>query len=227
MFKKTDFEGTWGLKGPMITLALLFPLVYIFIPDSTRWAPYLYSIPYALVILSLVAFKKATWEQLGLHHEHWKQNLLLGGLAGGLIIAAVPLFDMWINVSGMGQTELFAGAEKRSLERMDGTINIGVFFVIVTATALAEQLFFTGYLLQALIRKSKPALAVYLGGVIFALVHYDLQLGMFLLGLTASWFYWLTGSLVAPLAFQIACHTSGWLLANHYPRVYTLLGFLF
>jgi membrane protease YdiL (CAAX protease family) len=97
----------------------------------------------------------------------------------------------------------------------------------MVSIGLAEQLFFTGYLLQSLIRKCPPALAIYLSGLLFALVHLDLQLGIFLLGLVASSFYWLTGSLVAPLIFQIACHTAGWLLDHHYPRVYTLLGFLF
>jgi membrane protease YdiL (CAAX protease family) len=227
MFKRTDFKGTWGLKGPVIILVLLFPLVYLLIHNSTRWVPYLYPMPYGLVILFLVVFKRATWEQLGLHYEHWKQNLTLGVLAAGLIITAVPLLDMWIQASGMGQTELFAGAEKRSFDGSGNNISFVVYFGIVTGMALAEQLFFTGYLLQALIRKSKPALAVYLGGLIFALVHYDLQLGMFLIGLIASLFYLLTGSLIAPLIFQIACHTAGWLLAHHHPKVFTLLGFLF
>jgi len=227
ILKQTDFTGTWGLKGPLIALALLFPLGYVIIPDTTRWSSYLYPIPYGLMILYLVATKKATWKQLGAHHENWRQNLILGGLAGGMVAAAVPLLDLSIQGSGMGQTELFAGAERRYLEESDSQISFAAYFLIVTGIALAEQLFFTGYLLQALIRKIKPALAIYLSGLIFAMVHLDLQLGVFLLGLIASSFYWLTGSLVAPLIFQIACHTASWLLDQHYPRVYTLLGFLF
>jgi membrane protease YdiL (CAAX protease family) len=227
ILKRSDFKGAWGLKGPFITLALLLPLVYFFTLSLPRWASYLYPTAYGFVILFLAGFKKVTWEQLGLHREHWKQNLMLGGLAGGIIIAVVPLLDLGIQMSGMGQTELFVGAEKRSFEGSGNNTSFAAYFGIVTGIALAEQLFFTGYLLQALIRKSKPALAVYLGGLIFALVHFDLQLGMFLLGLVASSFYWLTGSLVAPLVFQIACHTAGWLLAHHYPKVFTLLGFLY
>ena len=227
ILKRTDFKGAWGLKGPLITLALLVPLVYVGTIILPRWTPYLYPIAYGLVILFLAGFKKVTWEQLGLHREYWKQNLILGGLTGGIIIAVVPLLDFGIQMSGMGQTELFAGAEKRSFEESGNSTSFIVYFGIVIGVALAEQLFFTGYLLQALIRKIKPALAVYLGGMIFALVHFDLQLGIFLLGLVASSFYWLTGSLIAPLVFQIACHTAGWLLAHHYPKVFTLLGFLF
>ena len=227
LFKRTDFKGTWGLKGPLITLALLLLLAYFFTLISTLWAPYLYPTSYVLVILFLVAFKKTTWEQLGLHCEHWKQNLLLGGVAGGLVIVTVPLMELTIELSGMGQTSLFAGAENRLLEESDGSTTFVVYFGFITGMAMADQLFFTGYLLQAMIRKTKPALAIYLGGLIFALAHFDLQLGMFLLGLITATFYWFTGSLVAPLIFQIACHTAGWVLANYYPKVVTLLGFLF
>lgn len=227
MLKKTDFNGTWGLKGPVITLALLFPLVYFIAPDSIRQNPYLYSMPYGLVILFLIAFKKVTWKQLGLHSDHLKQNLMLGGWIGALILFSVPLLDLGIQASGMGQAELFAGAENRGPDGPDERISFIFYFGIMIGMTLADQLFFTGYLLQALFRKMNPALAVYLAGLIFTLAHYDFHLGMFLLGLIASSFYWITGSLAAPLIFQISCYTAGWLLTYHYPRVFTLLGFLF
>ena len=151
----------------------------------------------------------------------------MGGLAGGLVVGMIPLLEFFIGISGLDQSELFAGADQRFSLDPDGNTSFAAFIIPAIFIALAEQGFLTGYVLQALIRKSKPVLAVYLGGLIFALVHFDLQLGMFLLGLTASSFYWLTGSLIAPLIFQIACHSAGWLLAHHYPKVFTLLGFLF
>jgi membrane protease YdiL (CAAX protease family) len=143
------------------------------------------------------------------------------------VVGSVPLLDLLIDATGMGQAELFSGAEHRLSQELEGNSSFVAFIVTAIFIALAEQGFLTGYFLQTLIRKSKPALAVYLGGLIFALVHFDLQLGMFLLGLIASSFYLLTGSLVAPLIFQIACHTAGWLLIHHHPKVFTLLGFLF
>jgi membrane protease YdiL (CAAX protease family) len=231
MFKQTDFRGTWGLKGPIGVLAVyscvLFPVLHILFPQAQKWAPTIYPAYFGMVVIFLVFTRNATWQQLGFHKENWKQSLILGCLAGGLVLAAVPLFDGLIDATGIGQTELFSGADQRLSAQKEGDSSFIAFFVLTIFIALAEQGFLTGYVLQALIRKSKPALAIYIGGLIFALVHFDLQLGMFLLGLIASSFYLLTGSLVAPLLFQIACHTSGWLLAHHYPRVFTLLGFLF
>ncbi len=231
MFKRTDFKGTWGLKGPVGTLVVyscvLFPALHILFPQAQKWAPYIYPVYFGMIVLFLILTRYATWQQLGFHKEHWKQNLILGGLAGGLVIGMVPLLELFIGVSGLNQTELFSGADQRLSHEPEGNSSFTAFIIPAIFITLAEQGFLTGYVLQALIRKSKPALAVYLGGLIFALVHFDLQLGLFLLGLVASSFYWLTGSLAAPLIFQIACHTAGWLLAHHYPKVFTLLGFLF
>lgn len=231
MFKKTDFKGTWGLKGPMGTLAVyfcvLFPTLHILFPQAQKWAFYIYPAYFGMVVLFLILTRQVTWQQLGFHKEYWKQNLSLGGFAGVLVIGIVPLLDSLIGVSGLDQVELFSGADQRLSQEPEGNSSFTTFIIPMIFIALAEQGFLTGYALQALIRNFKPILAVYLGGLIFALVHFDLQLGMFLLGLITASFYCLNGSLVAPLIFQIACHTAGWLLAHHYPRVYTLLGFLF
>ena len=219
------------MKGPIGILVVyscvLFPALHILFPQAQKWAPAIYPAYFGMVIVFLVFTRYATWQQLGFHREHWKQNLILGCLAGGLVVGMVPLFDFLIDATGIGQTELFSGADQRLSEEPEEGFSFIVFIIPAIFITLAEQGFLTGYVLQALIRKVKPALAVYLGGLIFALVHFDLQLGMFLLGLIASSFYLLTGSLVAPLIFQMACHTAGWLLVHHYPKVFTLLGFLF
>ena len=231
MLKRSDFKGAWGLKGPVGFLAVyacvLFPAIHLLFPQTQKWAYFIFPAYFGMVVLLLINIRRATWEQLGLHREHLKQNLVLGGLAGGLIIAAVPLLDFFIEASGMGQAELFSGAEHRVSDESGDSASFVFFMATMILFSLAEQLFLTGYLLQALLRKIKPALAVYLGGLIFTLVHFDIQLGLFVLGLTASSFYFLTGSLAAPLLFQTACHIAGWLLTHHYPRVFTLLGFLF
>jgi len=231
MFKRTDFKGAWGLKGPVGALAVyacvLFPILHIMFPQAQRWAPYIYPAYFAMVVLLLVLTRHTTWRHLGFHIENWKQNLILGCLAGGLVIGVIPLLELFIGVSGMAQSELFSGADQRLTLEPEGDASFTAFILPTIFIVLAEQGFLTGYVLQALIRNSKPALAVYLGGLIYMLIHFDFQLGMFLLGLTASSFYLLTGSLVAPLVFQVACYSAGWLLAQHYPKVFTLLGFLF
>ena len=231
MFKRTDFSGIWGLKGPIGVLAVyfcvLFPTFHILFSQAQKWASIIYPSYFGVMVLLLLVTRHATWAQLGFHKEYLKQNLTLGCFAGVLVIGTVPLMGLLIEVSGFGQNELFAGANQRLAQEGNGNTSFAAFILYTVFITIAEQGILTGYVLQALIRKSKPVLAVYLGGLIFALVHFDLQLGLFLLGLTTSMFYFLTGSLVAPLVFQLACHIAGWLLMHHYPKVFTLLGFLF
>jgi membrane protease YdiL (CAAX protease family) len=206
---------------------VLFPLLHIAFPQAQKWAPAVYPAYFGVVVLFLIFTRRATWCQLGFHKKLLKQNLRVGGLSGILIVAMIPLLDFFIGVSGLGQAELFAGSDQRLSEDPKEGFSFIVFVIPTILIALAEQLFLTGYVFQALIRKIKPVLAIYLGGLIFTLVHFDLQLGMFLLGLITAFFYCFNGSLVAPLVFQIACNIAGWLLVHHYPRVFTLLGFLF
>jgi membrane protease YdiL (CAAX protease family) len=231
MFERTDFRGTWGLKGPLGILAvyacLLFPALHILFPQAQKWSSTIYPAYFGVAMLGLVFIRRVKWQELGFHNEYWKQNLILGSLAGGLAVGVIPIINLLIDTTGMGQTELFAGAEQRFAQEPDANSSFVVFILSTIFITLAEQVFLTGYVCQALIRKIKPVLAIYLGGLIFALVHFDLQLGMFLLGLITAFFYWLTGSLIAPMIFQVSCYTAGWLLVHHYPKVFTLLGFLF
>ncbi len=231
MFEKTDLKGTWGLKGPVGILVVyscvLFPALHIVFPQAQQWAPTVYPSYFGLAVLFLILIRHVTWRQLGFHKEYWKQNLRLGGLSGILMVGMIPLLDFIIEVSGLGQAELFSGADQRLSENLEESASFVIFMLSTIFISLAEQIFLTGYVFQALIRKIKPILAIYLAGLIFALVHFDLQLGMFLLGFITAFFYCFNGSLIAPLIFQIACHTAGWLLTHHYPKVFTLLGFLF
>ncbi|MDH5762551.1 MAG: CPBP family glutamic-type intramembrane protease [Nitrospinota bacterium] len=226
MLKASDSRGNWGLKGPVSSLILLYFLLH-FAAFSIPGLPDLSFVAYGLVVLFLVVCKKAKWKQLGLHSDHWMQNLVLGGLAGGVVLASVPLMDWLIDVSGLGQSELFAGAENRDLDGSGEVKSFPIYLGLTVTMVLAEQLFFTGYLIQSFLLKIKPALAIYLGGIIFTLVHNDFKLGLFLLGTLTATFYHFTRSLVPSLLFQLSCSISSWLLTYQHPRVFTLLGFLF
>lgn len=231
MLKRSELKGTWNLNKPIGILAVyffgLFPALHLFLPQAQKWASGIYPAYFGFVLLLLILNRSATWRQLGFHKEHWKQNLVLGGLAGGIVLGLLPLLDFLIRVSGLDQTPLFAGAEARFAQESLNDTSFIFFLIPSLFFAGVEQGFLTGYVFQALVRKLRPALAVYLGGLLFTLIHFDLQLGQFLLGLSATMLYWLTGSLVAPWILQVACHTAGWLLIHHYPALLTLLGFLF
>ncbi|MCH7623124.1 MAG: CPBP family intramembrane metalloprotease, partial [Nitrospinae bacterium] len=92
---------------------------------------------------------------------------------------------------------------------------------------LLTQIFFTGLIFQGLSNKYNPALAIYGAGIIFTLGHFKLNLGIFFLGIITAFLFRLTGTLYASILFHTSCSLAGMLLLYIYPRLTTLLGFLF
>ena len=91
---------------------------------------------------------------------------------------------------------------------------------------LIEQIFFTGIVVQSLLRKYNPVIAIYGAGLIYTLVDFKLSLATFGLGLIAGGLFKLTGTLYAPLLFHVSCVLAGILLVEVYPSLITVLGFL-
>ena len=92
---------------------------------------------------------------------------------------------------------------------------------------LIEQIFFTGIILQSLLKKINAITAVYTSSLIYTLAGFKLTLGTFGLGICASSLYKLTGTLYASILFHISCALGGILLENIYPKIRIILGFLY
>lgn len=231
MINRLMLTGSWGLKLPVSLLALygcvVVPAVYLGFREIS-WLPQVtYFAFLAVSLLALILTRKTPLYPLGFDPRHLAQNCILGGLSGGLILAAPPLLDAFIDFSGMGQAEIFQGAENRlSIATTKTLTSLSVLGGLILVPIL-EQGFFNGLLLQPLIKKIKPVAAIYLGGLVFALAHFDFRLSTFFIGLTTAGFFYWTGTLYASLVFQILCHVTGTLVLQYYPRVVTLLGFLF
>ena len=231
MLKSAPLTGHWNLKLPALTVAgyilVLFPVLQIGLGNPRGVVSLALPTYCFLVVISLVLLKKLRWEQLGFRQEHWRQNLLLGVLSGLLILVPIPLLDGFITVSGLEESDLFAGAQHRA-GGSSGTLwtplaTVGDLLLI----PFFEQAFFTGFVFQALLKKYKPALAVYIAALVFVLLHFKFTISTFGIGMICSWFYLRTGNLLAPTLFHTAAQAGGFLLTLYYPRVVTFLGFLF
>lgn len=229
--KKTDLTGSWGLKPPFIFLAVYF---FVVLPAShffslhTRWTPaFGYDLFLFAALFYLLAIKSIPLIDLGVSFRHCRQNILIGGLSGGMVLLALPLLDGFIEISGLAQTELFAGAAARSLANAGEGQNFWLPLVSILAHPVMEQMFYSGFVVQPLLRKYNPYLTIYLAGILFTFLHLTFDLGTFAIGFITAYMYFLTGSILAPLTFQVCCHAAGAALAAFYPRLITLTGFLF
>ncbi|MFQ5673327.1 MAG: CPBP family intramembrane glutamic endopeptidase [Nitrospinales bacterium] len=225
VLKKVELTGTWGLKLPFALLSVylffLYPAARIFLPPQV--SEYCYDIFLAAVLFYLLWVRKISPADLGIKFRHYRQNLLIGGLAGAAVLLALPALDGFVSLSGLEQTELLAESAVVPHKTADPL----PWVILILLRAVMEQIFFSGFVVQALLKKYNPFLVIYAAGALFALLHFTFNLGTFAIGLITAYGYYLTGTLVAPLAFQVSCRFAGVLLETVYPRLITLTGFLF
>jgi len=223
--------GDWSLKYPAWILlgyfCVQFPFIHIVLRNVVRFPEMGYLAYCGTTLLFLLIFNKTTIEALGFVKDNFLQNNLLGGICGGAILISLPLIDGFLDLNGLGNSDLFAGSEERMGAATSEGISVTGIIFSVLAIPIIEQSFFSGFVLQSLLRKLKPIAAIYLGALIFTLAHFNLQLSGFAIGLISGSFFYLTGSLYAPILFQAACHAGGLMIEYHYPRLVTILGFLF
>ena len=223
---KTEMIGGWSLKIVFLILlgyfCVLFPLVNIVLRDFRWVGEYVYPGYFVLAMLLIAAINKAGPDHFGFSRENIFRNILVGGISGGALIISLPLLDMLVDVSGMGKSELFTGAELR----VDHTGGISDAILKIVLLPIIEQAFFSGIILQSLLKKLKPITAIYIATIIFTLAHFNFQLSILIIGLTTSYFYYKTGTIYAGILFQILCGVGGMLIQYVYPRLITFLVFL-
>jgi membrane protease YdiL (CAAX protease family) len=225
ILKKAELTGSWGFK---LSVGLLAGYVLVCIPTVFilfRGVPWIINLGPGIIFLAIltgfVVVKKIPLSAIGFTSQNLKQNVVLGLGVGGLLILSLPLLDGLIDLSGLGQNELFAGAEKRSV-----VVDPVIVLFSVLIIPIVEQAFFSGLVLQGFLKKFKPVIAIYLVGILYPLALFELDLGNFLIGLGTACLFYFTGALWSSIIFQSACHAAGFLLMTTYPRLSTLLVFL-
>ncbi len=228
--QKVELQGNPGFRFAVTVLVVQFFIVFPAIQFFFRthpWLPQYYDlIYYAGIIAFLLASRKISTNELGFSTRFLGQHLLIGSLAGGLLLAALPLLDVLVSVSGLDQHELFQ--QNRQLIEGEPEFSQSLRWAIpILLIPLIKQTFFSGIIFQALLKKWNPVIAVYVLAVIFTLAHFKLNLGLFLLGIISAFLLRWTGTLYASILFHISCAVAGVLLVQFYPRLITLVGFLF
>jgi membrane protease YdiL (CAAX protease family) len=232
IFKKVDISGEsisfkFTLTITLLYFFVVFPAIQFFLRGHA-WLPhYGYLIYFTGIIAYVLAVKQIPLSELGFSRRHLGNHLLIGLILGGLIVSALPLLDALVSLTGLEQNELFSEAANqrnaddwKSLHPLDLTARILIF-------PLLTQFFFTGLIYQSLNKKYNPLLALYGGGIIFTLGHFKLNLGLFILGVITAFLYRLTGTLYASILFHMSCALATILLLYIYPRLITILVFLF
>ena len=206
---------------------VLFPATQFFFRGHPWMTQYGFLIFYAGIFAFVRWIKKISPAKLGFSRKHVGNHLMVGLIFGGLILTALPLLDGLISFSGLDNHELLSESIKPRGGDTGEVFHPLSLLGQIILFPLLKQFFFTGLVFQSLSRKYNSVLAVYGAGVIFTLAHFKLNLGLFLLGLITAVLFQLTGTLYASILFHASCSLAGLLLLHVYPRLTTLLVFLF
>ena len=192
-----------------------------------RTSPFLYKyndILYFSIIIGITFYRKSYYS-LGFLRKNIKYKIVVGILAGVALLITLPLMDLSLELLNLTNHELLSKKSSNSISYSFDFFSKQ--FLLILLIPLVEQIFFTGIVLQSLIKKLNPVIAVYITGLIYTVIGFKLSLGAFGLSTITSLLFLLTGSLHASLIFHACSALGNFILENIYPRIITILGFLY
>ena len=198
----------WWLLTIIGTLALWFALYWAGLSDGLAFS--ISSLVIAIILIPLVLLYIYADGSLG----RIKEMLKFGSVKRALILVlAIPIVATIINlvlttiygiaffgIFGEPSTNIDLGTDWES-----SSIDIAFLFLSIAIVApIAEELFFRGYVLDAINRKHSDWTAIIWSAILFGLVHVDpYSVGaIFIGGILWGWIRMRTGSLLP----SIACH---------------------
>ena len=224
--KTVESTSSWPFKVPILVLILyvfvVLPSTQIFFKTNLLLYEYADILFFAGIVL--VISYKTNLVELGFSAKYLNQHLVIGLISGGTLLLSLHLLNLGLEATGLTDHKIFEGRSE-SITSHDLSFLLGK-AVIVILISLIEQIFFTGFILQSLLKKINSILAVYAGGLFYTLAGFKMSFGTFALGIFTSFLFKITGTLYAPILFHISCGFAGELLKNVYPKMTTILGFL-
>ena len=222
-----DCGAAWSIRATIFTLSVYLLLVLpgknIFF-HTNPW-PFKYTDSIYFFVIILLMLYRSNIEALGFSVKGLKKNLFIGSASGGVLIFSLFLLDLCIDSTGMANHDLFKNQPNSSISSDKNSII--EYASVVLVIPLIEQIFFTGIIFQSLLKKINPILAIYAAGIIYSLAGYKLSLGAFGLGVTTSFLFKATKTLYAPIIFHASCALGEIMIKSVYPRLNTLLSFMF
>ena len=225
--KSNKPSSPWSLNKIILILCFYFIFILPLINVYFRTTPFLYKyndIIYFLIIIGITFYRK-NYYSLKFSRINIKHNIIVGILAGGSLLLTLPLMDLSLELLNLTSYELLSKNSNNSISY--SFIFFLKQFLLILFIPLVEQIFFTGIVFQSLIKKLNPVIAVYITGLIYTIVGFKLSLGAFGLSAITSLLFLLTGSLYASLIFHACSALGNFILENIYPRIITILGFLY
>ncbi len=172
-------------------------------PLTTLWLALSQGVLFLAVWLFGIRRYRVSWQAVGFAQPQARRSLLLPWLALVLSLAFAILYGVVMKAVGFDSLEPPVIPSTALGEGAYRIVNIGVIGIV---GPLAEEVFYRGFLLAALVCALGPFRGVVVGSAIFALSHavVSVMLPVFVSGLLLSWLYLKTRSLWPPFVAHAA-----------------------
>ncbi len=140
-------------------------------------------------------------------------HLLLSGFSIGLLLLATLLiFSVHILLEPLRN---FAPIPETLIAILMEAKNdpYSLFFMLVIAAPLLEEILFRGIILDGFLKNYKPAQGILISALMFAVIHGNLAqgIGAFAIGIILGWLYWKTNSLSLCMALHAINNLTGFI----------------
>lgn len=222
-----EFKSFWNYKIPIIALSFYFLIILPFTQLYLKTYPWFYKYTDVLYfsLIIIITIYRFNFLDLGFSTKYLKQHLLIGFALGGALLITIEFLNYGMNyISSSGYMITESDLVKNSLFNWENLWNKTFILLFIP---IIEQIFFTGFVLQALIKKINPIIAIYLVSLIFTSTGFDLSLGTFGLGMFTGLLFKLTGTLYSSILIQISCALAKEIIINLHPKLLVIFQFLF
>ena len=204
---------------------VLFPTAHLAFPGNRFVYEFWNILYFSLVLTGVLALKHVSFQQLGFNKNNIGKSLAIGILCGALPVMAVALLDGLLVKAGLSQSELLAGADLRTPEKMGFNISFAGNIFATLIVPFIDQIFVMGLIVNNLLIKGNTGRGIISGGLLYPLFHFKPSIGNLFLGMISAGLLKVTGSIIAPILVNVGFAIAEILIVFNYPRLISILVF--
>lgn len=208
----------------LVYFLLFIPFWKFLFNSSNPWSNYFFESFSLISVIYLIYYKKIKLSQEFSSKKIFFQNLFIGLGIGSILILSLFAISYLLTLTGFNDKNFLVG--KPIYPIINGYSDI-VYFNKNIFFSFIDQIVFLTIFAQPLIRRFNLILAVYFSAILFVLLHLNLTLGYFGMGLACSALFGLTRSILPAALLQLFSTLINAILMNKFSQILPILTLFF
>jgi membrane protease YdiL (CAAX protease family) len=228
-----------------LTLCVLYFVLYVVVTSALQFAHVSLGMFSSLLVVQVIGWPLILWMGLRWSRVSFREACPLTRFPVRIVPALliVSFGATILLLAGAALIPMPEAMEKELTQGITGSSKLSLFFSVVLAAPLGEELFFRGWVLRGYLGRYSASKAVWASAMLFALFHLNPWQAVVALplGLGFAWLFLRTGSLLpgilghatvnfstnfllSPLALALGYDADAWKALGHFPTSMLALG---